>query len=167
VGAQADTTEDAEVEQEREYKTNWYDEPRQKRKCTEKTNTKRRRSPRLQSTHNLPVVPEEEQEGETQNKTPQAFAEHIEQEIPEQTKPTDGPPIRLHQPAMISQEALNAMTRATWNNSMPAFTPDKLRPLQQLPPDIEHFCAPVTHPTTGKLITSYKELARDPITKDV
>jgi hypothetical protein len=31
-GAQADTTEGAEVEQEREYKTNWYDEPRQKRK---------------------------------------------------------------------------------------------------------------------------------------
>ena len=28
--------------------------------------------------------------------------------------------------------------------------------------NIHHFCAPVIHPTTGELITSYKKLANDP-----
>ena len=27
--------------------------------------------------------------------------------------------------------------------------------------DIEHFCVPVVHPTTGETITSYKKLAKD------
>ena len=27
--------------------------------------------------------------------------------------------------------------------------------------DIEHFCAPVVHPTTGETITSYKKPAKD------
>ena len=31
--------------------------------------------------------------------------------------------------------------------------------------DMEHFCAPVVHPVTGKTITSYKKLADDPITR--
>ena len=31
--------------------------------------------------------------------------------------------------------------------------------------DVEHFCAPVAHPVTGKTITSYKKLADDPITR--
>ena len=30
------------------------------------------------------------------------------------------------------------------------------------PIDLEHFCAPVIHPTTGKIISKYKELANDP-----
>ena len=50
---------------------------------------------------------------------------------------------------------------------MSSFTPNKLSPRRQLPPDIAHFCVPVTHPTTGNLITSYKELAQDPITKEI
>ena len=29
------------------------------------------------------------------------------------------------------------------------------------PIDLEHFCAPVIHPTTGKIILRYKELAND------
>ena len=28
--------------------------------------------------------------------------------------------------------------------------------------NIEHFCAPVIHPSTGKMITKYAELAKDP-----
>ena len=33
--------------------------------------------------------------------------------------------------------------------------------------DIEHFCAGVVHPTTGKTITQYRKLANDPATRDV
>ena len=33
--------------------------------------------------------------------------------------------------------------------------------------DIEHFCAPVVHPTTGETITQYRKLANDPATRDV
>jgi hypothetical protein len=88
-------------------------------------------------------------------------------EITEKTTPPNSPPIRLQHPALISQEALIMVTQTTWDSNILSFTPDKLRPPQQLPHDIAHFCAPVTHPTTGELITSYKELARDPITKEI
>ena len=33
--------------------------------------------------------------------------------------------------------------------------------------NLQHFCAPVIHPTTGELITSYKRLAKDPDLKEV
>ena len=33
--------------------------------------------------------------------------------------------------------------------------------------DIEHFCAPVIHPTTGETITQYKKLIKDPVTKEI
>ena len=33
--------------------------------------------------------------------------------------------------------------------------------------NIQHFCAPVIHPKTGELITSYKRLAKDPDLKEV
>ena len=35
------------------------------------------------------------------------------------------------------------------------------------PIDIEHFCAPVIHPTFGKIIFKYKELTNDPETREV
>ena len=35
------------------------------------------------------------------------------------------------------------------------------------PIDSEHFCAPVIHLTTGKIIPKYKELANDPETREV
>ena len=33
--------------------------------------------------------------------------------------------------------------------------------------NIQHFCAPVMHPGTGELITSYKKLSKDPELKEV
>ncbi len=36
-----------------------------------------------------------------------------------------------------------------------------------IPWTCEHFCAPVTHPVTGKTITKYNELIPDPITRQV
>ena len=35
------------------------------------------------------------------------------------------------------------------------------------PENLQHFCAPVIHPTTGEIITSYKRLANDPKLRDV
>ena len=35
------------------------------------------------------------------------------------------------------------------------------------PDNLQHFCAPVIHPTTGDIITSYKKLIKDPTLKDV
>ena len=33
--------------------------------------------------------------------------------------------------------------------------------------DIENFCTPVIHPTTGETITQYKKLIKDPVTKEI
>ena len=33
--------------------------------------------------------------------------------------------------------------------------------------DIQHFCAPVIHPSTGEIITSYKKLSKDPELREV
>ena len=33
--------------------------------------------------------------------------------------------------------------------------------------NLQHFCAPVIHPTTGEIITSYKRLGNDPKFRDV
>ena len=33
--------------------------------------------------------------------------------------------------------------------------------------DIEHFCAPVIHPITGKTITKCQKLVKDPVTRDI
>ena len=35
------------------------------------------------------------------------------------------------------------------------------------PDNLQHFCAPVIHPTTGEIITSYKKLVKDPTLRDV
>ena len=35
------------------------------------------------------------------------------------------------------------------------------------PIDIEHFCAPLVHPTMGETITSYRKLATDKETKEI
>ena len=35
------------------------------------------------------------------------------------------------------------------------------------PDNLQHFCAPVIHPTTGDIITSYKKLINDQTLRDV
>ena len=35
------------------------------------------------------------------------------------------------------------------------------------PENLQHFCAPVIHPTTGEIITSYKRLVNDPKFRNV
>ena len=71
---------------------------------------------------------------------------------------------------MISQEALNLVTQRTWNTPGDEWTPRDLldhSPTERATQDnfheadIEHFCAAMVHPKTGKTITQYKKLAKD------
>ena len=70
----------------------------------------------------------------------------------------------LHSPHIISQEAINFITSAVWNNERQHFIPRRLDTPNDAPPtpDIEQFCAPVVHPKTGEVITKYAKLANDP-----
>ena len=69
---------------------------------------------------------------------------------------------------MITQEALNAVafgvmeSRPNWTIPTSMETDSK-----DIHFNVEHFCAPVIHPTTGKLITKYNELAKDDEMSDV
>ena len=73
---------------------------------------------------------------------------------------TPGLPSRS--PRIISQEALNAWTYGAMSN-LPLYSPvrENIPPPLYDPIDLDHFCAPVTHPTTGKIIS--KRLNRDTV----
>ena len=71
-------------------------------------------------------------------------------------------------PRFITQEALNAFAYKSMSN------PQEWSPARADIPtpvygtgNLEHFCAPVIHPTTGKIISKYRELANDPETREV
>jgi hypothetical protein len=76
----------------------------------------------------------------------------------------------------ITQEAFQAIALATMQsapcNRFP-FTDchqrSESRPDEEYhhSPGLEHFCAPVIHPTSGEIITSYKKLSKDQELKDV
>jgi hypothetical protein len=80
------------------------------------------------------------------------------------TKPT---PLSLRSPALISQEALNALCMNAVSSQNTNFTPYTLP--TPLPRDLDpvHLANPVVHPTTGEHITSYEKLAKDPLMKEV
>ena len=69
---------------------------------------------------------------------------------------------------MITQEALNAVafgvmeSRPNWTILTSMETDSK-----DIHFNVEHFCAPVIHPTTGKLIKKYTELAKIEEMRDV
>ena len=71
------------------------------------------------------------------------------------TTPTPRPRVMIINPRIITQEALNAVTMHTWLHTPPS------QSHRHIPPPIEHFCAPVTHPTTGEIIDKYRKLAKD------
>jgi hypothetical protein len=49
-------------------------------------------------------------------------------------------------------------------NNMIPFTPTKLAPPPTPHMNFEHYAMPMAHPTTGKTISSYKQLMNNPIT---
>jgi hypothetical protein len=67
----------------------------------------------------------------------------------------------LQQSNLISQEAINFLANCVWANSPNIYTQDKLKPKKQ-GLNFEQVAMPMVHPTTGKTISSYKKLMRDP-----
>jgi hypothetical protein len=67
----------------------------------------------------------------------------------------------------ISQEAINFLTKCIWAKSPDIFTPNKLMPAA-MPTclDFEQVAMPMVHPVTGKTISSYKCLMKDPTTAE-
>ena len=76
------------------------------------------------------------------------------------------PPSRS--PRLISQEALNAFAYGAMSNP-PAYSPARsgIPPPSYEPIGIENFCAPVIPPTSGTIISKYKELANNQETREV
>jgi hypothetical protein len=69
---------------------------------------------------------------------------------------------RLRNHNIISQQALNFLTDKVWN------TPKNLRPKDNATAaNLEHLAMPMIHPTTGKIITSYKKLMNNPATMEI
>jgi len=69
---------------------------------------------------------------------------------------------------LISQRALSAMTLQEALTAPRAFTPQKLiPPTYTESTNYAHFAAPMIHPTTGEIISSYKRLMQDPATAEV
>ena len=86
---------------------------------------------------------------------------------PKTTTPRHRSP-RLRSHNIISQEAVNFITHQEYfGTANKDFTPPKMQQSYPPAPDIEHFAAPVIHPTTGETVTSYKKLAKDPVTSDI
>ena len=80
-------------------------------------------------------------------------------------------PPHIFPPIIISQESLNMFTMRVSDDRTTQFshiTPIKCTPAVTANPiDIEHFCAPVTHPTTGEIISKYTTLQKVPEMKEV
>jgi hypothetical protein len=69
---------------------------------------------------------------------------------------------------LISQNTLNAMTMHEALTIHLPFTPQKLvPPTYNDSANYAHFAAPMIHPTTGEIISSYKRLMNDPATAEV
>jgi hypothetical protein len=68
---------------------------------------------------------------------------------------------------MISQEAINFLTKCVWSESQDIFTPSKLQSKSNPSClDFKQVAMPMVHPTTGKTISSYKRLMNNPATAE-
>ena len=68
---------------------------------------------------------------------------------------------------MISQEAINLLLMDDIDNELTKLTPLKLQPQPINQQVYAHYAMPMVHPVTGKTITSYKKLMKDPVTQDL
>ena len=84
------------------------------------------------------------------------------------TNYTPVPTFRTQQ--FITQKALNAITTKVWSETDTSFLPTHLeqeKRYAQNSINIDHFCAPVIRLITGQVITQYKKLQRNPITREM
>jgi hypothetical protein len=69
---------------------------------------------------------------------------------------------------MILQEAINFLTKCVWVNLPDICTPTKLKTKSTLSClDFPQVPMPMVHPTTGKTISSYKQLVHNPAMSEV
>jgi hypothetical protein len=68
---------------------------------------------------------------------------------------------------MISQEAINFLTKCVWAKSPDIFAPSKLK-WKTTPTCLgfKHMAMPMVHPTMGETISSYKKLMHNPATSE-
>ena len=87
--------------------------------------------------------------------------------VPLYTPPAD----RQTSPAIITQDAINALTHKVMNATDDThFIPRKVSPQRDhdpAPAKLEHFCSPVVHRETGETITNYRKLIKDPLYREV
>ena len=93
---------------------------------------------------------------------------------PDQAIPNSNPAPNFRTPRVISQLALQAFSlQAMGIPTMMPIIRDNQESVSKASEEIhytaniQHFCAPVIHPTTGEIISSYKKLAKDPEMKVV
>ncbi len=75
--------------------------------------------------------------------------------------------VRFRNSRIISQEALNLLLMDNLNNDTTPFIPTKLLPPPTHPTNFEHYVMPMVHPVTGKTISSYKKLMKEPVTAEM
>ena len=74
-------------------------------------------------------------------------------------------PGRIQNSNVISQEAINFLTKCIWAKSPNIFTPKKLMPAATPTClDFEQVAMPMVHLVIGETISSYKRLMKDPTT---
>ncbi len=73
----------------------------------------------------------------------------------------------IHNSNVISQKAINFLTKCVWAKSPNIFTPKKWMPTSTPTClDYEQVAMPMVHPITGKTISSYNRLMKDPNTAE-
>jgi len=84
----------------------------------------------------------------------------------ESSSPTTAPKRKANpsfqSPHYIAQDALNAVASNVISSRDISLTPTHMETNDHAHFNIEHFCAPVIHPPTGKLISKYAEIANNP-----
>jgi hypothetical protein len=72
----------------------------------------------------------------------------------------------LRQSNLVSQEAINFLTKNIWAKVLYIYTPDKLKPKHQ-GVNLKQVAMPMVHPKTGETKSSYKKLMRNPATSEI
>jgi len=177
------TSEGEEVNPEEKSTTpHWYSAPREKRKKGEEGTSEK--SPRLHKTKASSVEAKRVEENNSryenhrqdkvyglgvpkQTHSDRKGAEHpIIKEAPQGTGRTNIP--FFQNPRIITQEALNAVAFCVMEARPDWTVPTSMdQESKYIHFNVEHFCAQIIHPTTGKLITKYAELAKDAEMREV